>query len=96
MTKPDGFDDWLHDMRSMAKVGMSPLTSFWKSSEPHFRAYLIQECPARLANIKSTAQAADRRSVEWAPTGLASATTVVVRGGAGKTLTGRIDKEKTP
>lgn len=54
-TAPEGFDDWLADMESVADEGTSALEAAWKKSQPYLRKHLTDTDPQRWVAIKAKA-----------------------------------------
>jgi hypothetical protein len=52
---PDGFDDWLLDLESVAQEGTEALTAAWKKSQPFMRKYLQDTNPAKVDALKAKA-----------------------------------------
>jgi phage recombination protein Bet len=40
LPKPDGYDDWLDDLRAVAEEGLEKLDAAWQASSQEYRAYL--------------------------------------------------------
>lgn len=57
--KPDGFDEWLGDLVSVAEEGMEKLRAAWKASPKARQAYLVETDQAGWDAIKARAEAAD-------------------------------------
>lgn len=55
LVKPDGFDEWLDDMRATADEGEAPFATAWKDSLPAHREYLVQTEPGLLESLKAKA-----------------------------------------
>lgn len=52
---PDGFDNWLTDMETVADEGTTALMAAWKKSQPYYRKHLTDTDNAKWEAIKARA-----------------------------------------
>lgn len=52
LVKPDGYDDWLTDLRSVADNGHAALKATWEASSKAARKYLMETAPETWESIK--------------------------------------------
>lgn len=55
--KPAGYDEWLHDLESVADEGMPAFVAAWKKSKPEFCDYMVRFHIAKGEAIKAKAAA---------------------------------------
>lgn len=53
---PEGYADWLTEMRAVADEGLSALERAWKESAPEYRKFVRAYEPAKWAQIKRVAE----------------------------------------
>lgn len=52
-SKPEKFDDWLHDLESVASEGAARLAATWEASDATFRRYLTATTPEKWEALKA-------------------------------------------
>lgn len=57
LVKPEGFDDWLDDLRAVADEGEARLEEAWAAAAEANRNYLTQTDPSTLESIRAAAAA---------------------------------------
>lgn len=55
LVKPDGYDDWLDDLRSVADAGEAALKTTWEASSKAARKYLTETAPETWETLKKRA-----------------------------------------
>jgi hypothetical protein len=55
LVKPDGFDEWLTDLRAVADNGEAALKATWEASSKAARKYLIETAPETWDSLKARA-----------------------------------------
>lgn len=60
---PEGFDDWLTDLRAVAEEGTDALTAAWKKSPAKYREHLTQTAPEKVKQLKTIASAVPSAAV---------------------------------
>lgn len=55
-TPPDGYEDWLADMSSLADEGIAALEATWSKSNKIYQAHITKHQPGAWAKIKATAK----------------------------------------
>lgn len=55
LTAPEGFDDWLADLESVAAEGSDALKAAWTKSQPYFRKHLADTDNAKWERLKAKA-----------------------------------------
>lgn len=56
LPKPDGYDDWLDDLRAVADEGEAKLADAWEKSDPAFRTYLTTTSPEYWESLRARSQ----------------------------------------
>ena len=60
LVKPDGYDDWLLDLRAVADTGAAALKVTWEASSKVARKYLTETAPETWESIKARAVRVDQ------------------------------------